>query len=398
MVYHHDDPSLNVFRIPHAVSLVRFSTNPKSLEFHSAYNAQQVERILNTVNSQSETELAIFNISKQRIHRIDLWKRKHGAFKTIEGILEVDGFGIKVLERFCDSILNKPCSAEPAINTPQAVPQTDAPVVVKKMQQFVQPALLESTRKTVKSCVSFHLDLSCVAWTKLYLDTETDDEIRPIHVDEWKCFQFGDEDKKLSLSDLIQILISLNRDIPHADVYVVEAQQSAQPAKQPGSPVQVNINVQKSQLLAMLSILMAARGSLHANALGSSADEYLKNNESIADPIKKKASMKQQQQIFFLKHFLASRLYKTYIGNERVSTENAIQNILRYDYPGDQPNFHTISAVNMPIHLREAYNKSSKLEREFMGQSLLNGLTFFKLCVLKCAQSTVMLGRFRKSN
>lgn len=377
---------------------MRFSTNPKSLEFHSAYNAQQVQRILNTVNSQSESELAIFNISKQRVRRIDLWKQKHGAFKSIEGILEVDGFGIKVLERFCDSILNNSSSAEPAIDTPPAVPKTSAPVVVKKMQQFVQPALLETTRKVIKSCVSFHLDLSCVAWTKLYLDTETDGDIRPIHVEEWKCFQIGNEDKKLSLSDLIQILIYLNRDIPHADAYVVEAQQSAQPAKQPGSPVQVNINVQKSQLLAMLSILMAARGSLHVNDLGSPTDEYSNNDESIVDPFKKTASMKHQQQIFFLKPFLASRLYKTYVGTERVSTESVIEGILGHDYYKDQPISHTISAINMPMSMREAYNNGSKLEREFMGLSLLNGLSFLKLCVLKCAQSTALLSRFKKIN
>lgn len=388
--------SLDVCRNAHVASFMRFSANPKSLEFHSAYNAHQIDKILNAVNTHSETELISFNISKQRVKRIEMWKQKHGKFESIEGILEVDGFGVKVLERFCDSILKAPEGIEAKA---EKVESKVDPGTVAKKQQFVQPSLLESSRKKVQSCVSFHLDLNFIAWAKLSLGAEGD-AIRPIHLEEWKCFRIGNEDKKLSLSDLIQILIFLNDKIPHADAYVVEAQQTAQPAKQPGSPVQVNINVQKSQFLAMLSILMVARGSMHVDDSFPISNE-LDENEELEKIFNEKDDLKptkHQQKIFFLKTFLASRLYKTYIGSERVSTDSAVENILRYNYSKNQPDAHTFSSVNVPIKLREMFAQSDKLNREYMGQSLLIGLTFFKLCVLKCVQSTAILSNLRKRN
>lgn len=370
---------------------MRFSIAPKSLEFHSAYNADQIDKILNAINTHSETELTTFNISKQRVKRIEMWKEKHGKFKSIEGILEVDGFGVKVLERFCDSILN----ASPNVEAEIVETKLDSNTA-KKKPQFVQPNLLEISRKMVQSCVSFHLDLNFIAWTKLSLGAEGD-AIRPIHLEEWKCFEIGNEDKKLSLSDLIQILIFLSDKVPCADAYVVEAPQTAQ-AKQPGSPVQVNVNVQKSQFLAMLSILMATRGRI-PRVVETPMPDHVDEDEEMENSLKEYVKpTKHQQKFFFLKTFLASRLYKTYIGNERVSTDSVVENILRYNYSQDQPDAHTFSSINVPIKLREMFAQSDKVNREYMGQSLLVGLTFLKLCVLKCAQSTAILSNLRKRN
>lgn len=301
-------------------------------------------------------------------------KQKQGKFEAIEDILELDGFGVKVLERFCDSILAAKKEEEVEKHDDEL---TEVPVAGKRKQTFVQPALLELNRMGISSCVSFHLDLNYIAWSKLSIGSRTDGQkVQPIHVENWTCFEIGNDDKKLSLSDLIQILVFLNDQIPHADCYVVEAQQSAQAAKQPGSPVQVNINVQKSQFMAMLSVLMVARDK-HSLIDGSQTQEFLDLEDA-------KANLKQQQKMFFLRTFLASRLYKTFVGNERVSTENVIESILRYNYSKDQPTNLTFSSIDVPMDLREHYDHSNKLDREYMGQALLVGLSFLKLCVLKC--------------
>lgn len=366
------------FRMTPAISCL-FSTKINSLDFQSSYNDQQVAKILGEVNVRSEAELYQFNISKQRIKKIELWKQKHGVFTSIEDILELDGFGVKVLEKFCDSILNSPAKSD------EGEKKSEDGKLSKKKPQFVSPILVEGFRKSITSCVSLHLDINYIAWTKLSLSPQTpsNNEVLPvISVDEWMCFEFGNDEKKRSLSDLIQILIYLNGKIPHADTYVVEAQQVAQPAKQPGSPLHININVQKAQFLAMVSMLLALRAGKGFDVEMDSMEEK-----------EKKKRLKQQQQVFFLRTFLASRLYRTFVGNERVSAEAAIENILRYNNNKDQPKNVQFSFIDVPLELRKFYDSSSKIDRDYMGHSMLIGLCFIKLCVLKCAQSMAMLNK-----
>lgn len=347
------------------------------MEFQSNYNDKQIDEILRTINNRPVDELSAFDISKQRIKKIETRKQKQGQFLSIEEILELDGFGVKVLEKFCDSILET--LPDGGVKKVKAKTDGEQSLLAKKKQQFVSPALLEKNRKSITSCVSFHIDLNCVAWTKLSFcsENDVDDNESTILVDEWMCYEVGNDDKKLNLSDLIQVLLNLNSKIPYADVYVVEAQQMPQAAKQPGSPVQMNFNIQKAQFLAMLSILMASR-------VGS-VEEIAEDNET------KKLSTSQQN-IFFLRNFLSSRLYKTFIGNERVSTEQVIEKLLCYDYSSVQTeDLPTFESIDIPPHLREYFNTGERLDREYLGQSLLVGLTFVKLCVLKCSKSLSML-------
>ena len=372
---------MNSFRATAHVRIAMLKTLPTSkdnlLEFQNNYDNKQIERILSTVNKQSEIDLSVFNISKQRIRKMQLRKQKQGDFKTLEDILELDGFGVKVLEKFCDSILTSSQVKSFGDETANLPAEEDVNLsLVKKKQSFVSPTVLEGSRHNITSCVALHVDLNRIAWTKLSLGTEVDNEslgVRQIFVDEWMCHQIGNDDKKLSLSDLIQVLTVLNDRIPSADTYVVEAQQSQQPAKQPGNPIQVNINVQKAQLLAMVCMLMASR--------------------SVTGQIAEKKKPVEQQRVFFLRSFLASRLYKIYIGNERVSTEYVVQDIFRYNVSEEKAANPTLSAIDVPQNLRDFYENGEKLDREFIGQSLLVGLSFFKLCVLKCAHSIKILNK-----
>jgi transcription elongation factor, mitochondrial len=326
---------------------------------------------LSAVNKQSENELGHYNISKQRIRKIELWKQKHGEFSTLEDILELDGFGVKVLEKFCDSILTVAVE-----NANEEKPNEDESnlSLMKKKQSYVTPTVLEAFRHSITSCVALHVDLNFIAWTKLSIDPDDEtSSIRQISIDDWMCVEIGNEDKKPSLSDLIQILTQLNDRIPTADTYVVEAQPSPQAAKQPGNPIQVNVNVQKAQLIAMMCMMMASR----------TPTMLLTEKKKPVD----------FQRIFLLRTYLASRLYKVYIGNERVSTEHVVEDIFRYNFFEEKPTNPTLSAIEVPKHIRDAYNAGDKVDREFMGQSLLVGLTFLKLCVLKCSQSIRSLNK-----
>lgn len=364
---------------------MRFSSEQSklinSLDFDSSYNDKQISVILKAVNNRSENELESFNISKQRIKKIEMRKKKLGEFKALEDILELDGFGVKVLEKFCDSILTSQSDGE---ETKDAATYDEEALATssKKKIQFVTPPLMESFRKSISSCVSFHIDLNFIAWSKLSFFPESIHEasdVRRINVDEWVCYEFGNDDKKLSLSDLIQILTNINEKIPTADAYVVESLQSVHVTKQPGNPVHMNVNTQKAQMLAMLGILMAARD----------VDKDTTDSEACSKEEAKKRL--QKQKVFFLRNFLSSKLYKTVIGSERVSSEHVMENILRYNYSENQPKNLTFDVVDVPDKLRLIYNDSSRMQREFISQAMLNGLTFYKLCVLKCRQSTASL-------
>lgn len=335
------------------------------------------------MNHKSEVELSHFNLSMQRARKIALRKQKLGEFTRVEEILELDGFGIKVLEKFCNSILSSSGEVrqEDDIEEKSVI---EAPQ--KKLGTFVTPPLVENVRKRIKSCVAFHVDLNYIGWAKLSVsDAEKLTSIPPITnsivLDEWASFEIGHEDKKQSLSDLIEVLINLNDLIPPADVYVLESLPSQQASKQPGNIVQMNVNVQKSQLFAMLSVLVATRGAAVKNVQDPEVGEDAKG-------------VKKQPPVYFLKNYLSSRLYRTFIGNERVSTALTIEEIFKQQPLEMQP--HGFRYVEVPYELRSQYSRSSNIHRDFMGQSFLNGLAFIKLCVLKCPGTADMLVYRRK--
>ena len=323
-----------------------------------------------------------------RAKKIAVRKQKHGHFTSIEEILELDGFGIKVLEKFCNSVLNFDESSN-AIK-----PGTFEDSNTKKKLQFVTPILSEPLRKTITSCVAFHVDLKYIGWSKVSLSQD-----ETIYVDEWVCHEIGNEAAKMSLSDLTEILVFLNGLIPTADVYVLESLLAPQAQKQPGSLIQMNLNIQRYQIVAMLSILMASRPTV----LGQIDESKEENDERTtaqcqdAQPDKDEKKIKQKMRSFFLKNFLSSRLYKTYIGTERVSTENTIENIIYHNDSSEPPKSGPYSKIKIHQGLRYQFEDNDRIQREFMGQSLLNALAFLKICVLKCPASIEALTSRKRS-
>lgn len=333
-------------------SLVTSSSNTlknlNTLEFNNEYDSAQTKKILNVVNKMSLVELSKFNISQQRIKKIQSRKEKHGEIKSVEEILELDGFGVKVLEKFCESILTdeatKSVIKKPAVNA----------------SYFTSPVFI--ARHAIESCVSFHVDVNYISWAKLSFRSS---EMSSAYVDEWACHEIGNDDKKLSLSDLIQVLVIMNQKIPKADVYVVESQPTQKQSSQAVNSIQMRFNVQKSQVLAMLSVLMAAR--------------------------EKTITKETNENVFFLKNYLSSRLYKTFVGSERVSTESVIKHIFRCNEGIESPKDASYNAIEVSEILRQQYKDTPKIDREFIGKATLNGLTFFKLCITRCSSCTAML-------
>lgn len=297
---------------------------------------------------------------------MELWKKRYGKFKTVDQLLELDGFGVKVLENFCNSIIND-----------EDTKRKEGKLKSKSAAHFTTPKLNAQTLANMRSCVSLHIGINTITWTKFEMNKDS-----PSNVSDWNIYDLGAD--KLSLFESIQLVIKVNRLIPPADIYILENQQSSSGLK-PGSPAIVNINVQKSQLISMICLILANRPTPNIESL----------------PVVKVGIEEKEgnnlQKLIFLRQYLSSRLFRTYIGSERVSTASTIIQIFEAEDKSSStqanPKLKVESNLSIPINLRQRYNNFNDIQREILGQSLLIGLTFLRLCVVKCSVSLENLNK-----
>jgi transcription elongation factor, mitochondrial len=154
------------------------------LGFKNNYSPEETDRVLNAVNSYTYLELKSYNISQIRLQKILARREKQGNFKTLEDILELDGFGIKILEKFCNSIILSPPIIKPKehdaveARAPSATSNSsEESVDSTKKSQFITPALIEVTRNSVETIVSFHIDLNFFAWTKIFYNRDANEQM-----------------------------------------------------------------------------------------------------------------------------------------------------------------------------------------------------------------------------
>ncbi|XP_053680493.1 uncharacterized protein LOC128731400 [Anopheles nili] len=323
------------------------------LGFPCAYSDEETKKILNTLNEQDVEELYKYNISKYRLKKIEGWRKKFGSFLSLEQVLELDGFGVTVLRKFYDSIVHGP--KEDTVTATKAI---------KKDVKFTTPLLTAQMIPKIGSCVSLYVGLDYVTWAYFKLEKE-----RPTTLAGWNSYNISD--RKLHLSELIRCVSQISRLIPEADVYVVENPPVAQ-ASAMGSAVQTNINMQRSQLIGMLMLMLADRPSGPAQSTSDSTDSN----------------------VFFLKQYLSARLFGIFVGNERVSSQDVIRSLMERQIGPNEDELESVqSRLSIPSGLRIIYEENDSTEREFLGQSLLLGLSFLRLCVFKCEDSLKMFRR-----
>lgn len=329
------------------------------LGYKNNYNQEEATRILDAVNKFSPKDLKNYNISQMRLNKLLHHRDVQGDFKSIEDLLELEGFGVKVLERFCNSILLS------GVKESEDKTEHEGDTVemsYHKKNSFVTPALLESVRSTIKTVVSFQLDLNFFSWTKICYNPQANDTTcGKYYVEDWQCYEIGDSMKKLKLPDLVKLLDTLKENIPHADVYVIESLPLVQSILSSESKIVVNIH--KAQLYAMVCAVMSSRKPL-------------------------KESEERTDNVFFLKTFLPSRFYKYLVGNERVASATVIEAIMEYNEKVIPTKADPkIASIDIPLKLKEYWSSSIPVHKEYLGNSLLVGLTFMKLCVEKCNKS-----------
>lgn len=280
------------------------------------------------------------------------YKEKHGPFAEVNDLLSLDGFGHKVVEKFCESVLT--------------TPPNDGKKK-KDTSQYYSPKLREDVRKRIKSCLGVNVTVNNISWAKLTLNS---DPTKPMKFTAWSDYAI--DDKKLHLVDLVSITKLICADMPQADAYVLETPPVSQPTLPGKNVTHVNVNLQRSQLIGMTAL-----GLLH------------KQQETIEPAI-------PSQQVFFLRNFLPSRVFRTLVGSERVSTENAVLDLLRYEFSGAElAASDTIPSlagqVTASPEIRKFYEGAEGYRRDHLGQAFLTALCFARLCVLRCDKTLAAL-------
>lgn len=322
--------------------------NSAKLGFPCTYTDEETRKILNVINEKDVEQLYKYDISKSRLKRIEVWRKKFGTFMTLDQVLQLDGFGITILRRFYDSIIN---STKDCIEI--------APKSIKKDPTLTLPNFPVALTTKVESCVSLYVGLDFVTWAKFQIVKD-----KPTVLTGWNSFAIPD--RKLHISDLIRIVSQINQLIPEADVYTVENPAVAQTVVG-GSALKTNINVQKSQLVAMIMLMLKNR---------------IKENTSFPE------------NTYFFKQYISARLFGIYVGTERVSSENVVRSLFERQVGLNEDIMEqTQSKLFVPSGFKILYEESHDAEREFLGQSLLLGLSFLRLCVIECESSLNMLKR-----
>ncbi|XP_026488976.2 uncharacterized protein LOC113395572 [Vanessa tameamea] len=314
----------------------RFYSN----DFEKKFTDSQKEKILQVIN-EDIISLSRYEISKVRLKKLSDWLGKNGQIQTISDIKTVDTFTEKLAMKLCNSILDGPKKENNNIS--------------KKIKgQILQPSLSERKRQSCKSVLAVYIAVNSVCW--VLIDREK------YEVNEWQYYNIEYPNaKKLQITDILDIAWDITKTLPVADVYVMKAEATSLRASgsDPNNPKVLGVNLQKAQLVAMIVALINAKSN--DVKLSSSSEE---------------TSQDFTQKVYFLRPTLPYRLYGTLVGNEHVSTEQTVENLLQ-----EANQDKTTSHVNVPENLVTMFRNQKDLRKDMLGHCLLLALTFMDICV-----------------
>ncbi|RZC37662.1 uncharacterized protein BDFB_002825, partial [Asbolus verrucosus] len=280
-------------------------------------------------------------VSQTKINSLESYKKKKGPFKSLNELLEVDGLGVKVLEKLCQQII----SDKPDENIKKASNGS------KKMKQFLVPPL--SSEIAISSAVGIHIAPMGVSWAKLH-NSENKLEC-------WGYQDFINLPKKMFPMDTFKLAMHILNNLPVGDVYVFEgtSNMGLQGQKQPST---VTSYTQQIELSSMLLALINTSSTHNTNFKNIDKDETEILNS-----------------VYFLRSKLPARLFKTLVGNECVSSTTTILQLL------DSSVLEEFTLPCTPITLdkkiKNDYLSQSSAHKELLGQALMLTIAFTDLCV-----------------
>ncbi|XP_023950225.2 uncharacterized protein LOC112054613 [Bicyclus anynana] len=326
------------FWVPRGVFAV--FTRCYSVELENKYSESQKEKILQIIN-ENTSSLSSYDITKARLKNISSWLKNNGQLKSLSDIKSIDGFTEKHADKLFNSLINGP--------------QKKVQNLSKKIKgQILNPHLSETLRQSCKSVVAVFTTVNSVCWALIDRDN--------YEIQEWKYYHIEyPESNKMQITNILDIAWDVTKKLPSADIYVMKAEASSLRAagSDPNNPKVLSVNLQKSQLIAMIVALINARQTVCAD---------WETEEKANDTLK--------QKVFFLRPTLPFRLYGTLVGNERVSTDQTVETLLQ-----EVKNRENNSQVHVPDKLVAMFRNQKDLQKDMLGQCLLLALTFMDVCI-----------------
>lgn len=323
---------------------------------------------------------------------------RNGLLSNLNDILLIEGFGLKIADKFYQSLLQDPTKAAMELGKVKSV----------RTAPFITPPIEAKVQKKIQSCVSVRIGVNSITWARLELSPIASNQ--PCQLTHWQHHEISE--KKLHINELIQRCLYVNHLIPSANCYLFENPQMAQVSNNPSSVDQQNINIQKAQVTAIMGFALASRPSELEEMLEGGEEQ--KSNES--------EGKLSRSLVFYVRRFLTARLFNHLVGTERVSSESTVVNMMRTYYninekedflpleneiyqqsEAEQPNTSSESHmsfrdnVQFPMELREMFSKAPPYHREFLSQALLLNLAFIRLVLFQDAESIAKVSRGNKN-
>ncbi|XP_077290611.1 uncharacterized protein LOC143914309 [Arctopsyche grandis] len=341
------------------LNFVKIHTKPpyrmkNCIEYDSKYSKEEESKILTFLNKSEPNDILRLSMSQMKLKRILSRRSNKGNFGSFSDILEVDGLGVKMMEKMCDSILT--------FDPNQKIVLQSEGLKKKLRGQVLEPILTRSNLNSIKTATSLYIHDSIVGWAQI--------EKNPFRLTNWNLYEIpGDDDKKLQLSEIMNIVWDILNSLPKSDVYIMEAVPTMLKSVGADSknPKAVHVNLQRTQLIAALSAMINADGNLQKI---DRDDE-----EDLSDGFKK-----FEHKVLYLRATLASRLFKTIVGNEKVSAESTVSNIIDQSSEID---LDCVKTLNVLESLKHFYFKQKIVNREMLSQTLLIILTFYEICLFE---------------
>uniref|UniRef100_A0A2A4K9L3 Transcription elongation factor, mitochondrial n=1 Tax=Heliothis virescens TaxID=7102 RepID=A0A2A4K9L3_HELVI len=318
----------------------------------SKYNETEREKILQVINNPDPSSLSSYEVSKSNIKKFSQWRTSNGEMKSLSDLEYVEGFSERTAKKLFNSILSGPSEKKAGS---------------KIKGQILHPNLTANVIKECNSVLSVYITVNSVSWTLI--------DKSSYEVQDWK-YQGIDypEGKKFQITDILDIAWRVTQQLPIADIYVMKAEATSLRAagSDPNNPKVLAVNLQKAQMVAMIVALINARSQgMEQSNDGANEDDGLK------------------QKVYFLRPTLPYRLYGTLVGNERVSTDQIVEMLLR-DLTEKSPNN---SHAYIPESLQSMFRAQKDLEKDMLGHCLLLSLTFMDLCIYKNQERITKLNK-----
>ncbi|KAG6452692.1 uncharacterized protein LOC115445179 [Manduca sexta] len=318
-------------------------TNHKySKNLEQKYSEEQREKLLEIINSENDV-LSRYDIAKTRLKKISQWKSNNGLLQSLADVEMMEGFSERITKKMFDSILAGPIQEEHRLSN-------------KIKGQILYPNLSNKVVKDCKTVLTVYITVNSVCWTLIDKDN--------YEIKEWKYYGIDyPEGKKFQITDILNIAWRITHQLPTADIYVMKAEATTLRASgsDPNNPKVLAVNLQKAQMVAMIVALINARSNLEGEGEDSSSNEKC-----------------LEHKVYFLRPTLPYRLYGTLVGNERVSTDQTVEMLLREDNGGSKN-----KRAYVPEKLKEMFRMQKDLQKDMLGHCFLLSITFMDLCIYK---------------